>query len=217
MDTKTKERTDEAATSLPAEREAVVVTDALPTEPHDDGSEEPDVGITEAKDLEDLRARAREAPVLDWGEVKRPWMRKFLNTLAFRPVIAFACRSVKVSDESVRLWREKEPAFDAAVERALRLGRDTVEEAALRRAVDGVPKAIFGKQDQIIGVEMKYSDSLAEMLLKGYQPERFREKQNGPLININVTQTEEALQSALTSGTLERFFGRKLTEKGESP
>jgi hypothetical protein len=200
-----------------AEREVVVVTDALPPEPHDDGSEVPDAGMTEAKDLEALRVRAREGLALDWGEVKRPWMRKFLNALAFRPVIAFACRSVQVSDESVRLWREKEPAFDAAVERALRLGRDTVEEAALRRAVDGVPKAIFGKQDQIIGVEMKYSDGLAEMLLKGYQPERFRERQNGPLININVGQAEEALTAALQSGTLERFFGRKLTEKADSP
>lgn len=214
MKTKTEERMTDSQKVFPAEGEAVVVGDTLPPEPYDDGSEVPNI---ETLDLETLRARAREAPVLDWGEVKRPWMRKFLNTLAFRPVIAFACRSANVSDESVRLWREKEPAFDAAVERALRLGRDTVEEAALLRAVDGVPKAIFGKQDQIIGVEMKYSDGLAEMLLKGYQPDRFREKQTGPLININLGQTEDAVVAALESGTLERFFGRKLTEKAESP
>lgn len=189
-------------------------TDDLPPEPVDDGSEVPDVGINPLDDLESLRARVREAPVLDWPEVKRPWMKKFLNALAFRPVIAFACRSVKVSDESVRLWRHKEPEFDAAVERALRLGRDTVEEAALVRAVDGVPKAIFGKQDQIIGVEMKYSDGLAEMLLKGYQPERFREK-TGPLININLPAVDQALDAALQNGSFREFLGkidRNLTE-----
>jgi hypothetical protein len=151
--------------------------EAPPTEPLDDGKELPDVGQNGLDELESLRVRAREAKAHDWGDVRRPWMRKFLNSLAFRPVIAFACRCVNVSDESVRKWRKLEPAFDEAVKRALEIGEDSVLEAALTRAVDGVPKAIFGKEDQIIGVEMKYSDGLAEMLLKGFRPQRFREKQ----------------------------------------
>lgn len=191
----------------------VTVGDYALPEPFDDGNEKPDVGDSLA-DLESLRARAREAPVLDWPDVPRPWMKKFLNALTFRPVIAFACRSVKVSDESVRLWREREPAFDAAVERALRLGRDTVEEAALIRAVDGVPKAIFGKQDQIIGVEMKYSDGLAEMLLKGYQPERFRESKGNNLhlhAHIDGPSLVETIRANLLQNT---EIGGKLAESG---
>ena len=136
---------------------------------------------------EDQRARVREVPVLEWEGIETPWMRKFLNALAFRPVIAFACRSANVSDKTVTKYREKDPAFGEAVERAMQLGWDAVEEAAHVRAVDGVPKAIFGKMDQVIGWEMKYSDSLAEMLLKGHKPERYRERnQNTTNINIAV-------------------------------
>lgn len=176
----------QATAEQKGDREETEEWRGIPAEPQDDGSELPNIeGGLKDEDLESLRARAREAPVLDWGEVKRPWMRKFLNALAFRPVISFACRSANVSDESIRLWRSKDEQFDAAIERALRLGRDTVEEAALIRAVDGVPKAIFGKQDQIIGVEKKFSDGLAEMLLKGYQPERFRENTQ-PQLTVNI-------------------------------
>jgi hypothetical protein len=102
-----------------------------------------------------------------------------------RPVVAFACRSCNISTAIAFRDKGENETFAKCWDQALNAGWERVEEAAHVRAVDGVEKAIFGKDGQVIGTEVKYSDGLAELLLKANKPEKYREN-SAPQVTVNV-------------------------------
>lgn len=57
--------------------------------------------------------------------------------------------------------------------------QERIEQEAIRRAVDGVERDVYGRvdkdQDGVVGQETVYSDSLLQTLLKGHH-ERYRER-----------------------------------------
>ncbi len=135
----------------------------------------------------DLARVPMEPATLEWPANLEPWMVRFLNALAFRPVKIFAIKSARVSNYIVDQARENNPTFKECYAKAMEGGWDRVEEAAHIRAVDGVEKAIFDRNGQVIGTEVKYSDGLAELLLRGNRPEKYRDKQAGPAVIINTS------------------------------
>lgn len=177
------------------------------------------------------RARARETTVdgekwvqnedrlpsdhkdIEWPDGFKPWQVKFLNALAFRPVVVFACKSANVSSVIAYRVRKESETFAECWDQAEKLGWDRVEEAAHVRAVDGVERAIFDRNGKVIGTEVKYSDGLAELLLKGNRPEKYREKQPGALVPFQ--STEDAIAKALGRGLL-AGIGAKLAERLEN-
>src|SRR5829696_1056093 len=104
---------------------------------------------------------------------------RFLAYLAEGLSIARAARAVGLSDETFRLLRRRDPAFADAFAEAYRCGTDALEEAARRRAVEGVTRAVpIVYQGQQVGVrtEVAYSDVLLMFLLKARDPARFRDR-----------------------------------------
>lgn len=84
-------------------------------------------------------------------------------------------------------WRDEDPAFAAAWERAKAIGMDALEDEATRRAFEGFDRPIV-HQGVITATMREYSDTLAIFLLKGGKPEKYRERidQN---VNGSVTLT----------------------------
>lgn len=89
--------------------------------------------------------------------------RIFLRALAAGSGVVQACELARVAFSTVYLWREKDPAFRAAWESALRCGREAMEarfdNELMRRAVDGVDDPVFYR-GEVVGARKRYSDPL---------------------------------------------------------
>lgn len=78
---------------------------------------------------------------------------------------------------AVNRLRKQDADFDAAVIEAAEAAADMIESEAVRRAVQGVKKAVYYK-GEIIDYEYVYSDSLLATLLKAAKPEKYAERQH---------------------------------------
>lgn len=72
-------------------------------------------------------------------------------------------------------WLDADPEYKARFQEAHRLATERLEEEARRRAVDGWVEPVFYKGERVGGIR-KYSDTLLIFLLKGNNPEKFRER-----------------------------------------
>ena len=75
----------------------------------------------------------------------------------------------EASDRGDDSWQE---LWDESYEQF----RESLEQAAITRHVDGVEEDIFDAKGNCIGTRTVYSDRMGELLLKGHFPERFRDK-----------------------------------------
>ena len=98
----------------------------------------------------------------------------FIEALAETACVEHACRAVGMSDSAAyklrrsfrgTLFRE---AWDAALDYALH----RLEQAALSRALHGVPRPVFHKGEQV-GEWRDYDERLTMFLLKNRRPARF--------------------------------------------
>lgn len=72
-------------------------------------------------------------------------------------------------------WREEDPEFAAAWDKAKAIGLDALEDEATRRAFEGTEKPVFHLGSEC-GTIREYSDTLTIFLLKGGKPEKYRER-----------------------------------------
>ncbi len=86
-----------------------------------------------------------------------------------------ACETVKVSRNAIYDWREKDPEFAVAWERAKQLGLEGLEDEAVRRAFSGFDEKVFFN-GHCVDTITRYSDTLMVFLLKGGKPEKYRER-----------------------------------------
>jgi len=70
--------------------------------------------------------------------------------------------------------------YSDAFARAEKVAGRTLEDEAVRRAHEGLRKAVRYK-GKIVGWEYEYSDALMQTLLRGNLPEKFRERWTGEL------------------------------------
>ncbi len=94
---------------------------------------------------------------------------EFCEALAKCGVQVQACREVSVSQKTVKDHRHKDPAFEDAFREAMAAYRGLLHKEAHRRAVDGVEKKVFNRDQEIDKIRM-YSDRLLELLLKRHDP-----------------------------------------------
>jgi hypothetical protein len=205
MKTRTKEVKAPQTVEIQPEVEVVEMAKEVPTEPMNDGSDDGGNGNEPTTDL--ARARAREL---------RPWQQRFLESLQKAPNVGLACRIANVSRVTAYRSRDDNELFRELWDEALESVTDEVEHALYDVAVNGHERTQYSKDGEVRGVERVRDVNAMKFFLSGNRPKTYRET-HGPLVNINVGQAEEALTAALQSGTLERFFGRKLTEKADSP
>lgn len=115
------------------------------------------------------------------------WEKGFLAALAETGVVRYACRAADVDSGLVYARRQASPDFAAAWAQALEDAADSLEEAAVERARDGIIEYVVGKDGEV-RENRKYSDTLLIFLLKGARPEKYRERvENRVSGQIDVT------------------------------
>ncbi|MGL5422693.1 MAG: hypothetical protein ACRDAJ_06935 [Serratia fonticola] len=125
----------------------------------------------------------------------------FCTALAASGHIGRACQATKLSRASVKAWRSRYEDFDKAVEYALELGTEMLEDEAVRRAQLGVDEPVFYK-DAVVGSVRKYSDNLLMFLLSARRPEKYR-KDAQVNINIDVAQQLMAARKRINGGEVQ--------------
>lgn len=96
----------------------------------------------------------------------------FCHSLATTALVSTACKNIGISRPTAYNWREEQPAFRTAWDKALKVGMSRLEDEGVRRAADGVKRAVYYKGD-VVGHETLYSDTLLAFML-GAHDEKYR-------------------------------------------
>lgn len=116
---------------------------------------------------------------------------KFLEALRNSANVTLAAREAGIGRSSAFEWREADSAFAKDWDDALQEGLDLLEGEVKRRAFDGVKKPIFYKGAEVSTVQ-EYSDTLAMFYLKGYRPDRFRDR-----FELEIKDAREKVELAI--------------------
>lgn len=103
------------------------------------------------------------------------WEPIFLDALAKCGVITYAAQIVGVDRSTVYRHRDANPEFAAAWDDAIETSTDLIEREVFRRAVEGVTEPVVSAGKHVVDVQ-RYSDRLAEFLLRARRPEIYRER-----------------------------------------
>lgn len=113
-----------------------------------------------------------------------------------------ACEAVDIARMTAYQWRENDPAFAQAWDRAKAIGVEALEDEATRRAFEGTEKPVF-HQGLECGTIREYSDTLAIFLLKGGKPEKYRENSKVDLTSSDGSMaTTDSTQRATRAAAL---------------
>lgn len=129
----------------------------------------------------------------------------FLAVLSETCNVGKACEGAGIGRATAYEWREDDPDFAEAWDKALKIGVTALEDEAHRRGFDGVDEPVFHQGSQC-GTVRKYSDTLAIFLLKAHAPEKYRENSRMELTGANggpvmLSDTERAAKLAAILAT----------------
>lgn len=103
------------------------------------------------------------------------WVATYLDELEDHGLTARAARAAGTTSHAVDKYASAHPEFEQARQEALDLFGDTLEQAAVTRAVHGVTKPVFYKGEEC-GEVQEYSDGLLTTLLKGRRGHLYGDK-----------------------------------------
>lgn len=138
--------------------------------------------MTDPDDTVPDDAREFEASVEPFWD-RKPWRRKFIDTLATTGNVTLACRESGIGRWTVYHDRRTDDAFRQAWERAMREAGDLLEQIAFRRAT-GYKRTtekyvVDEKTGERVLVEVKVEDTVSDVvlltLLRAAKPEKYRE------------------------------------------
>ena len=86
-----------------------------------------------------------------------------------------ACELGSISRDAVYFRREHDPIFEARFQAAKQKGVEVMEDAATKRAVEGVERGVYF-QGIRIDQTTEYSDALIQFLLKANKPEKYKDR-----------------------------------------
>ena len=114
-----------------------------------------------------------------------------------------ACKRAGISRATAYLWKEKDKRFSGRWDFAIKAGTDTLEDAAKRRATEGVMEDVY-HQGEVVGQRVKYSDTLLMFLLKARDPDRFADKREQEaattlVIDINTSHKPKTIEGECTT------------------
>jgi len=121
----------------------------------------------------------------------------FLTALSSLPNEHMAALAAGVTILAARKAKKEDPAFEIAVEMARNISVGMAEEAAFKRAIEGVTRYKYSG-DQVIGTEQEYSDGLLAKILAANDP-RYENKSNVKAevnANFNWTELIQAMRDA---------------------
>jgi hypothetical protein len=108
-------------------------------------------------------------------------------------MVTRAARDTGVARSTVYHAREQDDAFAAAWADISEMTLERMEAEAIRRAVDGVDRAVY-YQGEEVGLERQYSDTLLIFLLKAGRPDKYRENisvRHAGGVRVTVPQLDE--------------------------
>lgn len=144
----------------------------------------------------------------DISKAKHPLYSSLVNYKQRAFVAAFAtCGGIRQASKISNVsyvqhyeWLAYDADYVEAFREAEMMAGDYLEEAAYRRAADGVERAVY-YQGQIVGYETEYSDSLLKFLLRGAKPWRYHERvdvtSQGRSLNIIIDRIPEQLATPI--------------------
>jgi hypothetical protein len=105
---------------------------------------------------------------------------QFLATYRTCGNIRKTAELTKIERRTHYKWMDNDPSYKERFMEAHEDAIESLEAEALRRAVDGVEKPVFGSGGQGVGTVKvgsirEYSDTLLIFLLKGAKPEKYRD------------------------------------------
>jgi len=110
---------------------------------------------------------------------------RFLAAFAVCGQVCQASRWCKLNRNSHYGWMRDDPSYPARFADAEKRALRTLRDEAVRRARDGLRKAVWYK-GKVVGYETEYSDTLLATLLKSLDPE-FRDKTESEVkLDVNV-------------------------------
>lgn len=110
----------------------------------------------------------------------------FLRAFAMRGIVLDGLEAARISRQLVKYWHDSDEWFETLYQAAMDEAGDRIEAEVYRRAIEGVDEPVIYQgmptevedvktgQKRILTVK-KYSDKLAELLLKGNKQEKYRE------------------------------------------
>jgi hypothetical protein len=126
----------------------------------------------------------------------------FLISLSQNANVSQAAKFSEVNRNTAYKWRQSDPDFAEAWDRALEDATDALEAEARRRATEGYEEPIIYGGKVIVDpetgrpiVKKKYSDALMVFLLKSHRPNRYRGKdeEGRPQIIITISPDDAEL------------------------
>jgi hypothetical protein len=138
-----------------------------------------------------------EVPEL-FSQVRHAKKRAVLAAYARTGRLAHSCRSAKMHHSVHYYWLKTDPLYVEAFAEAQQMAIHALEEEAVRRAREGVTRAVYYKGEKV-GEEQEYSDTLLIFLLKVLKPETYRERfehtgANGAPLQIVLTRRAGGVQ-----------------------
>lgn len=131
----------------------------------------------------------------------------FCAALAETCNVGKACAAVSIARQTAYQWRNDDPDFADAWDRAMKVGLSALEDEAHRRGFEGTDEPVFYLGEKV-GAVRKYSDTLSIFLLKAHAPEKYRENSRVELAgkltidNMTVEEMEAELAALAASGVL---------------
>jgi hypothetical protein len=83
-----------------------------------------------------------------------------------------SCKEMGIDVSSIKTRMEKDQKFYKQIEEVRNAKIEHLEAAAYERAANGVDSPVFFR-GEVVGYEKKYSDGLAQFMLKAYKPEMY--------------------------------------------
>lgn len=156
-------------------------------------------------DTSDRSTRARDA-----NAKKKPgpapdtdWHATFIFNLRKFPNVSAACQTCNINRDTAYTHRQLYPDFAKAWEEAEEMAVDALEEVCYGRAKDGYKEPVY-QQGVMVGTKLKFSDTLACLILKGRRPLIYGDKSTID-VNGKIELTDEdvvARGRAATAGIL---------------
>jgi len=107
------------------------------------------------------------------GDDLNPRQIAYLAAYSIIGSVTYSAKCADISTRTIYNWKE-DPTFMEYYERAHTAYTEYLEMEAQRRAVMGVPEAVYYKGEKV-GEKRNYSDSLLKFLLKGNKPDKYQD------------------------------------------
>lgn len=141
---------------------------------------------TPAKKVEAKKAAAAEALAngedLDFGDYTKATWELWLHEFARTGRQDLACKKASIPRQTVYRRTRQDVEFGKIVQEIRDMTMDSLEDAAIRRARDGVLEPQYFK-GELQGYVRKYSDGLLTFMLTHGRPDKYRPKKD---IDLNL-------------------------------